>query len=318
MTRILFIAPDYYGFNEVVYNGLTKYSNCEVVNVNSTLPYKYKNFKERVHNFLLKVFNKQNLKIKKKIEYLRNTIHQYDSYDLLIVNRPDTVGDEELALAIRLAKRSVCLFWDSMDKIPSQKKYLTQFDRYFSFDSQDCNHYGFEEVTNFYFAEKHKISDHTWDVALLMTYDNRIHSAIKIFEYFNHNNIKAKAKIFTYKSNPIQEKLPENMEVIHDIIPFRDSYTYYLDSKIILDLAHPNQTGLSFRPFEAMGLEKKLITTNHSIQNFDFFNAANIHIIDNPNFISIPNDFLESPYHPILASIQDKYYLKNWIKAIIS
>ncbi|HOB24015.1 MAG TPA: lipopolysaccharide core biosynthesis protein rfaS, partial [Kaistella sp.] len=54
--KLLFIAPDYYGFNEVVFEGLKKYSGYEVVHINSTLPYQYKNVVERIQNFFSKNF----------------------------------------------------------------------------------------------------------------------------------------------------------------------------------------------------------------------------------------------------------------------
>ena len=39
----------------------------------------------------------------------------------------------------------------------------------------------------------------------------------------------------------------------------------YDESGIIVDLVRDNQTGLSFRIFEALGLRKKIITNNFSL-----------------------------------------------------
>ena len=65
-----------------------------------------------------------------------------------------------------------------------------------------------------------------------------------------------------------------NIEVIEKIVPFSKFYQFYLEGNIILDIAHPHQKGLSFRPYEAMGLRKKLITTNKDITNYDFYNLV--------------------------------------------
>jgi hypothetical protein len=51
-------------------------------------------------------------------------------------------------------------------------------------------------------------------------------------------------------------------------------------AKVILDIQQKGQTGLSLRPFEAIGLQKKLITTNASIRDYDFYHPNNIMIID--------------------------------------
>lgn len=314
--KILFIAPDYYGFNEVVFEGLRKYSDCRVIHVNSTAKYQYKNFQERVYNFFLKIFCGKNIKKLKEGQHIKNIILN-DKYDMLIVNAPYVLSEENLNLAFSRAKKSVVVFWDSMEKIPMQKDYLTLFDICYSFDDEDCKKYGCKKITNFYFVEeKQKLVN--FDVSYLATYDHRIHHVISIFEYFKDNNISAKCKIFTYPSIKIKEKLPINIEVIHKIIPFAESYQYYQDSKVILDIAHPHQRGLSFRPFEAMGMSKKLITTNKNIVNYDFYNPNNIFIIDNINNITIPISFFKTDYQEIDPKIKEKYHLKNWIKKILS
>jgi hypothetical protein len=88
------------------------------------------------------------------------------------------------------------------------------------------------------------------------------------------------------------------------------------NTKIILDIQHDNQVGLSFRPYEAMGLRKKLITTNHFIKEYDFYNPNNIFILDK-DINDIPDSFLNSPYEEISEEIYNKYKLENWVKSIL-
>ncbi len=313
--QLLFIAPDYYGFNEVVSDGLKKYSDYTVIDINATLPFQYKNIGERIYNFFLKFFLKKNIKNIRKGRHIRETISQYNKFDLLVVNRPDVLDIDDLKLALRKSKRSVCLLWDSIEKIPTQEQYLSFFDKILSFDPEDCESFGFTPITNFYFKNE-KTENVEYDIALLMTYDNRIQDAIKIFQYFNKQGIKAKAKIFTHQPQLIQENLPRGMEVIHQIIPFKKAYEYYLDCKAILDIAHPHQRGLSFRPFEAIGLQKKLVT-NANLRHTDFYNENNIHIIENIDNIQIPKMFFENSYNEINAEVKEKYFIKQWIQTII-
>ncbi|MDO4880777.1 MAG: lipopolysaccharide core biosynthesis protein rfaS, partial [Capnocytophaga sp.] len=55
--KLLFIAPDYYLFNEVVFEGLKKYSDYDVTHLVSNFKsYKYRHFGERLHNFFSKTF----------------------------------------------------------------------------------------------------------------------------------------------------------------------------------------------------------------------------------------------------------------------
>ncbi|WP_370897559.1 lipopolysaccharide core biosynthesis protein rfaS [Chryseobacterium gossypii] len=316
MKKLLFIAPGYYGFNEVVYEGLKKYSGYDVVHINSTLPYQYKNFFERIYNFFLKTFLKKNIKNIKRGEHIQRIINASD-YDLLIVNRPDVLSEYDLNAAIRKSKFSVTLFWDSIQKIPSQKEYIQKFNVCCSFDSDDCKNYDLKYITNFYFV-KNKNTSVKYDISYLATYDQRIDETISLFRYFKNNHISAKGKIFTYKSIPVKEKLPDTIEVVHQIIPFSTSYQYYLDSKIILDIAHPHQKGLSFRPFEAIGLHKKIITTNQEIVHYDFYDPENILVIKDVNNFTIPETFIKSEYKEPTEEIKEKYYIRNWIKTILS
>lgn len=314
--RLLFIAPGYYGFNEVVYNGLKKYSGYEVTHINSTLPYQYKNILEKVYNFFLKLFFKKNIKNIKRGEHIQRIINSHN-YDIVLINRPDVLTENDLLSAIQKSKRSIALFWDSIQKIPSQKDYIKKFDVCCSFDSEDCKKYKLNYITNFYFIEHHK-KEEKYNIGYLATYDKRIKETITLFNYFKEKNISARGKIFTYKSIPVKEKLPSNLEIIHEIIPFSTSYKYYFDFKIILDIAHPHQKGLSFRPYEAIGLNKKLITTNQEILHCDFYNPNNILVVNDVQNILIPESFISNDYEQPEQWIKEKYYIKNWIKTILS
>lgn len=316
MKKILFIAPDYYGFCNVVFDGLKRYSGCDVQYLDSASGYKYKNLGERVYNFFLKNLFKKNIKIIRREKYISDLISRMD-YDILIVIGAYVLSSENLGLAIGKAKCSISIFWDSISKIPMQEEYIDKFDICYSFDKEDCCKYHLKFNPNFYFVEDSNIINE-FDVSYLATYDDRMDGAIRIFEYFEKNNIRAKAKVFTYSPNKIVGELPNNMEVIHKIIPFAESYQYYQDSKVILDIAHSNQRGLSFRPFEAMGMRKKLITTNIDIVNYDFYNPNNIFVIQDINNIDIPSSFFETDYQEIPIEIKGKYHLKNWVENILS
>ena len=64
----------------------------------------------------------------------------------------------------------------------------------------------------------------------------------------------------------------------------------YNQSKVILDINHPGQKGLTMRTFEAIGAGKKLITTNSEIKKYPFYNKTNFLVIDRKN-IRLNKDF---------------------------
>jgi hypothetical protein len=85
--------------------------------------------------------------------------------------------------------------------------------------------------------------------------------------------------------------------------------------KAILDIEHPNQRGLTMRTFETMGAQKKLVTTNALIAEYDFFDTSNICILDRKN-PKIPKDFLESPLVPLAPDIYRRYSIEGWLDEI--
>jgi len=87
------------------------------------------------------------------------------------------------------------------------------------------------------------------------------------------------------------------------------------DSRVLLDIAQPKQDGLSFRIFEAMIMEKKLITTNRSVTAYDFYNPNNIFIWQNETTIPA-KEFFTTPYSPVSEEIVKKYSLENWVQQI--
>jgi hypothetical protein len=88
-------------------------------------------------------------------------------------------------------------------------------------------------------------------------------------------------------------------------------------SKVILDINHPRQTGLTMRTFEALGAQKKLITTNADILNYDFYDKNNVLVIDRENPV-IECSFLESNITPYSKEILFKYSIEGWIHTLFS
>ena len=87
-------------------------------------------------------------------------------------------------------------------------------------------------------------------------------------------------------------------------------------SKVIVDMQHPKQSGLTMRTIEMLGMKKKLITTNKTIKRYDFYNPDNICIVDR-NAPQIDLGFLEKPYCELPARIYDKYRIESWITDVL-
>jgi hypothetical protein len=89
-----------------------------------------------------------------------------------------------------------------------------------------------------------------------------------------------------------------------------------MKSKATLDIAHPQQTGLTMRTIELLGAQKKIITTNGDIVNYDFYDPQNILVIDreNPDF---DTDFFKTEFNPTSNQILVKYSINEWLKRML-
>ena len=112
-----------------------------------------------------------------------------------------------------------------------------------------------------------------------------------------------------------KNKNEKNITWFTDVLPRKETIRIMNDSKVLLDIAQPKQEGLSFRIFETLVLEKKIITTNPSVSTYDFYNPNNIFIWQNENTIPA-KEFFTTPYSPVPDDVVKKYSLENWIQRI--
>lgn len=315
MKKLLFISPDYYGFHEVLLDGFQKYSNHEVTLVITNEKYVYKNLFEKIINFLSKAFLKKNLKKIKQEELINKNILNNDHYDIVFVNRPDMLSEKTYQILSKICNKKITYYWDSFEKIKGQEETIKYFDKCYSFEKTDCEKYNLEENFNFYFSQE-KTEHLQFDVFFLGTFDSRFSNLLEILSKLKLQFLSVNCVIYSNKNLvELQKKYPD-IKFIKNPICFKESTTESKNARIILDVQHNNQEGLSFRPFEAMGLRKKLITTNKNIIKYDFYNPNNIYVWDE-NSTQLPVSFLQSEYEENNYKIMEKYNLKNWVNRII-
>ncbi|MCI9844935.1 hypothetical protein [Flavobacterium pectinovorum] len=315
---LLYIAPDHYSFYKVILDGFIKFSgyNVQFIYSNKSEDFKYKNFGQRIYNFFLKNFTNRNIKRDYKSKYFESKLNEYKNYDLLYINRPDIFTEEELKKITSKCNNSIVYYWDSFEKIKGQYETMKYFDKTYSFDKFDCEKYGLIKGHNFFYnTDNSKIPE--YDIFFIGTYDKRYDDLVKILDLIGKQNLKVHSTLFTYDESISKKLHHRNISFIHEIVPFNEAYIYNQNTKIILDIQHDTQVGLSFRPYEAIGLKKKLITTNPYIKEYDFYNPNNIFIWEK-HITEIPKSFLETPYQDIDTELYNKYKLESWVKTFLN
>ncbi len=92
---------------------------------------------------------------------------------------------------------------------------------------------------------------------------------------------------------------------------------HYNECIAVLDVEHPNQSGLTMRTFEVLAAGKKLITTNKTIVEHEFFDRARICVIDRNNPV-VDEEFLRIPTPALSEEFIARYSLRGWILDIMS
>jgi hypothetical protein len=316
MPSILLIAPDASNIYQVILEGFQTFTpevESEVMLL-TTPSYRYKNKSEKIRNFLSKVFLNRNIKevhhnqiIEKRLANLR------DKYDLIFIIRPDLLNNNILSSLKSKTSNFIAYYWDSMVFFQRKKQILFFFDKVYSFDNQDCKENGFELLTNFYYYEPEPVEPDKMVFCISHLEKRRFQLFNEMGKFLEENQITFR---FLTKQSKNKLKSPY-IEYLEETIPYAEMLQLLNHYGVILDITKPLQNGLSFRIFESMGMNKKIITNNSSVMEYDFYNPNNILVVDFDN-LSIPKTFFETSFEPIDETIKQKYHLKSFVKTIVN
>lgn len=314
--NLLFFAPNHFDIDLAILNQLEKMDQYNVIKIDPK-SYQYKNRVEQIFNLLGKVFFNKTLKKDWKAKQQLQHINQQKKYDVCLIFRPDLLHPKVLKFIQDNIESRKVVYWDSFYKIPKLKETVTYFNEYYSFEEEDCIKYNLKKISNFYI---HKSSNAvpTHDAFFFGSKDARFTNILKVISYLRDKQWNAKAIIVAKKtkskSKPIKA---EGVKITETSTVFSEIYKYSENTKVVIDVAHPNQKGLSMRPYECLGLERKLITNNAEIKKYDFYNPNNIYIIEDFDNLDIPDSFLEQHYEKISEDIYNKYHISMWLQNIL-
>lgn len=315
--KVTVISFDFWGFDRYIISELQR-QGAEATHINLIdFKYKHPTLLHRIGNSVGKLLFKKNIKKLKRQEYVIGRLKALPQQDIVLVIRPDLL-DKKTHLAIKqLSKKYYAYLYDSTKRFPVDHLLSGVFDRMFSFDEEDVKKYGFEHISNYiYFAQKSikpiKSFEHT--VFMVISGDERLVTLNLIAEKLDLIGIDYK---FIVRASRRPKGLHSGIEYSKDEI-WQEQLMQYLDkSEVFLDLVRHGHNGLSFRVFEALAYQKKLITTNASVKNYDFYNPNNIMVIDPANVV-IDKAFFETPYQPLNQAVYHKYTIEAWVQKVFA
>lgn len=321
--KILFISADFFGYHKEIIGKLEEFG--------ASVTY----FDERPSNDF---FTKSVIRVFKTLMSLKLNNYYKDiidktkeeNFDYIFIIKGEAITTQHLNELKKLHKNAkfILYLWDSISYNPNAEKIKSKFDKVLTFDPTDAEKSNMEFRPLFYIDDYKNISvireNHSIDLLFIGT----VHTD----RYFILKKIEAQLKeqglnpyFYMYYPSKIlfwfKKALDRSFRnAVYSDFKFKslskqDVIHLYKSSKAILDIERPKQNGLTIRTIEVLGSKRKLLTTNSSIEKYDFYDNLNQNIIsrDDPK---INLRFFKTEYKDIKEETYNYYSINYWIEQI--
>lgn len=322
--KILFLSVQTFNYEKAIADELKK--NGALVDY----------YDERPSN---SIFTKGIIRLKKSLinkrikDYYEDILDnsQGKKYDFLFVIKGEVVPVFFLEKFKSQNPECYCIFytWDSFKNYQNPKNILPFFDKSFTFDTDDAKKFNLYFRPLFYLNEYQEVKKEAslnskYDLLFLGTaHSDRYLISNTLVKWCLENDLTSFAyyymqgklvfmfkKIFDKSFKAFDEK-----KLSFKSLNLDEIIELYKNTNVILDIHHPEQKGLTMRTFETLGAGKKLITTNHEIKQYSFYNKNNIFLIDR-NKPEVNKAFFEAKYEEISSEYTDAMSVKGWLETL--
>jgi eps5K len=196
-----------------------------------------------------------------------------------------------------------------------------------TFDKIEAENTKIKYSSQFYWRKKEEINeDEIYDLYFIGQNKGREQRIFELKKKFNNFKFKIIIILNKYRKEGIKyffKKKASKLNYSLKNIPYECVVEDIKKSKIILELTKKEQSGLTLRALEALFFEKKLITDNENIKEYDFYNSNNIFILKNNDILDSKKEieiqeFFYKEKEIIDQRIKDKYTIKSWLENLIN
>lgn len=225
-------------------------------------------------------------------------------------------------------KCNLCVFFDSpivkgSTREPSRYKDLPV--RFFTCDRKIAKDYAIGFVPYFYIFSPCDFNDYATRVFGEIKQDiffigeekgDRKEQIEKISAVLDKAKLKYDLRLVPQNRHSKLFQRAKNKLAKQTYMSYNEVIAHVQKSKAILELISAGQTGLTQRPYEALFLKKKLITTSAEIKNYDFYCEENVFILSERDIEELPR-FLNSPLKKIEDNVVSEYTLTKWVERFL-
>jgi hypothetical protein len=322
--RVLLICPPFFGYDDAIASELERRGAS--VDRLQDRPF---------HSATAKALTKLAPRLAARaatIKYRRDLSHA-KTYDMVLVVNGQTLTPDFLSdLRIRNPAATIRLYlWDSLSNRKSILGCLPMYDKVMTFDPEDAARFGIQHRPLFFTPEFEQESPEgtpqsfDYDISFIGTahtdrwwmvtqVDRILPQGVRRFWF-----LYLQARWVFYIRRLFDQRLRGARVEQFSFAPLSRSRVSELfrASRIILDIEHPSQRGLTIRTIEAIGAQKKLITTNQDTKNYEFFDERNVVILRRGSIPTVSEEFLAAPYFAIPADTYEYYSIRGWTEDVL-
>ncbi|MDR7372347.1 hypothetical protein [Flavobacterium aquidurense] len=320
--KILFFSVKLFNYENIIANKLRS--------LGASVDY----FDERPNN---SIFAKGIIRLKRDLYNVKILKHyngilkdiENKKYDYFFLIKGEVVPQYFIDKIVQLNPGIILLYYtfDSFENNPNGIEILKNFDRKYTFDSKDSQVYNLSFRPLFFSDDYYKLNNESkmeYDLLFIGTaHSDRYVISENTSKWCANNNLKnftfyyspSRIVFLFFKLFDSSFKKFKYSKISFFSLQHEQIIDLYKRSKVILDINHPNQKGLTMRVFEALGSGKKLITTNLEIKKYPFYNENNIYVIDRSN-INLNYEFFDKPFIDINENLYHRMSISGWLEEL--
>ncbi|MCW2476625.1 MULTISPECIES: hypothetical protein [unclassified Symbiopectobacterium] len=200
----------------------------------------------------------------------------------------------------------------------------SHFDKVYSFDPSDCKKYDFIYLKQFLpftsqdidtilkTSIKSKLSEKS--CFFIGEYrPDREKSLQDLFPYFKHLNYTPDFYLFDkHNKSTNYPFFCKNQS-----LDYKENIQRVIASDVVIEINHPGQDGLTLRTIEALAFNKKIITNNIKVMQYDFYTDDRFFILGYNDIDSL-HSFLERPLAPVDIELIKEYTADGMLNRLVS
>lgn len=226
-----------------------------------------------------------------------------------------------------LDARLIAYLWDAVANCQRIGDSLDLFDGAYSFERKDCAEHGLAFLPLFYTDSYGSIplegsAGYEYDACFI----GSVHQVNKL-QYVKAivDGLRAQgARVFAHYYMPsksaellrkMQHGVYRDADLSFEVIPQNRVADLFRKSKTIIDAPQTGQTGMTMRSIECVGAQRKLITANPDVVNYDFYEydqALYLPYGDEPNL-----EFVLSAPTGIPDEVRVRYSIHSWVDRVL-